>query len=476
MANENNVIKISRIKLINFKNVKNGEIFLNNKDADNTTVNVLGIYGQNGSGKSAFVEAMNIIDLLLKGLSLPKNTNDLIYFGEDKSAIEIDFIYYSKITDKTYIVYYSVELNNLINFTKTGFNEEPNDILINNETIKYKLFGKGNWSSTIISYNYKKLIDIFSPATMYSSLIYNQDNTLNALMARRISIGETKSFIFNSEMFKIYDLVCDDMRSNKIPFNLELAEKLNCLTELHDYALNKLNILNEKTVNLASQLPLIVDFKKDSLSIELLRSLKIQDKLVPKERVIELIQTYEHINTVLNTIIPDLTITIKELSKLTDEKGQELLEIETYVNRGKLSIPFKYESQGIRKIISLLGYLVHVYNDESACVVIDELDSAIFEYLLGELLIVFKENAKGQLIFTSHNLRALEVLDSNSVVFTTTNPENRYIKFKNIKKDNNLRDKYYSTIQLGGQDEEVYLSQKTHVIRRAFRKAGDLNG
>ena len=39
---------------------------------------------------------------------------------------------------------------------------------------------------------------------------------------------------------------------------------------------------------------------------------------------------------------------------------------------------------------------------------IDELDSGIYEYLLGECLEVMQDKAKGQLIFTSHNLRPLE--------------------------------------------------------------------
>lgn len=49
--------------------------------------------------------------------------------------------------------------------------------------------------------------------------------------------------------------------------------------------------------------------------------------------------------------------------------------------------------------------------------VIDELDSGVFEYLLGELLSVFSDGGKGQLIFTSHNLRALEMLNKQSIYF-----------------------------------------------------------
>ena len=104
--------------------------------------------------------------------------------------------------------------------------------------------------------------------------------------------------------------------------------------------------------------------------------------------------------------------------------------------------------------------------------VIDELDSGIFEYLLGELLTVMKDNGKGQMLFTSHNLRPLEMLDKSNLVFSTTNPENRYIHMQYVKQNNNLRDMYLRSILLGGQKEELYEETDTNQIARAFRRAG----
>ena len=62
-----------------------------------------------------------------------------------------------------------------------------------------------------------------------------------------------------------------------------------------------------------------------------------------------------------------------------------------------------------------------MFNNPSVCMVVDEFDSGIFEYLLGEILQIIRESGKGQLIFTSHNLRPLEMLDTNALIFTTTN-------------------------------------------------------
>jgi len=58
----------------------------------------------------------------------------------------------------------------------------------------------------------------------------------------------------------------------------------------------------------------------------------------------------------------------------------------------------------------LISTVVIFYIYHTMCIIIDELDSGIYEYLLGELLSVFEKNAKGQMVFTSHNLSALEML------------------------------------------------------------------
>lgn len=115
-----------------------------------------------------------------------------------------------------------------------------------------------------------------------------------------------------------------------------------------------------------------------------------------------------------------------------------------------------------------------MYNNPSITVVIDELDSGIFEYLLGEILKIISEKGQGQLIFTSHNLRPLETLDKSCFVFTTTNPNNRYIRLTNVKENNNLRSFYYRDIVLGEQDEVVYDSTNNYEIALAFREIGKL--
>ena len=117
------------------------------------------------------------------------------------------------------------------------------------------------------------------------------------------------------------------------------------------------------------------------------------------------------INIVLKRIIPDLQLKIEEQRKETLPDGNTNIIADLRSIREGKPISLRYESEGIKRIISILGVLIAGYNQPSVCLAIDELDSGIFEYLLGEILEVLSSEIKGQLIFTSHNLRILEKID-----------------------------------------------------------------
>ena len=92
--------------------------------------------------------------------------------------------------------------------------------------------------------------------------------------------------------------------------------------------------------------------------------------------------------------------------------------------------------------------------------------------MLGELLSIMNENAKGQFIFSSHNLRPLEVIPRKNLLFTTVNPENRFAKLDGISGNNNLRDSYFRTISLGTGKDAFYDSTDSFNIEQALFEAG----
>ena len=197
---------------------------------------------------------------------------------------------------------------------------------------------------------------------------------------------------------------------------------------------------------------------------------------IPQEAYSIVKKLVANMNVVLCQIVPGLTIDVRDLGVQLMKNGKVAAKIQLVSNKNSKGIPLQYESEGIKKIISILQLLIVAYNKPSITVAIDELDSGVFEYLLGEILRVISENGKGQLIFTSHNLRPLETLDRGFVAFTTTNPNNRYIRLSNVKTNHNLRDFYYRDIMLGEQDEPVYEATNNYEIAFAFREAGELSG
>ncbi len=159
---------------------------------------------------------------------------------------------------------------------------------------------------------------------------------------------------------------------------------------------------------------------------------------------------------------------------ITTDANEPFFNFSFYTQRGNTVTPLLEESEGIKHIIYALDLVIAAYNNPSMTVAIDELDAGVFEYLLGEILKVFEQHGKGQLIFTSHNLRPLEVLDRSFVCFTTSNPENRYIRMKYLSQTNNLRDVYYRQILVGEQSEDLYDYVDSFDLKEALDKAGEL--
>jgi len=77
-----------------------------------------------------------------------------------------------------------------------------------------------------------------------------------------------------------------------------------------------------------------------------------------------------------------------------------------------------------------------------------------------------------ELFMTVREHQLLEMLNSSSIIFTTTNPENRYVRASNVKPSNNLRLRYIRDITLGSDGEELYQETNSIEIAHAMRKIG----
>ncbi|MEB2302138.1 ATP-binding protein [Lysinibacillus xylanilyticus] len=439
------IIKIKKIKIQNLRNVRHGEIVLTVNFETFFKANVVGLYGQNGSGKTTIVDAFGLLKALISGwmteIKLPSQEKRLIMAGEDTASIEFEFLVENPFG--TFFLNYYVELQ-----------EDQNRLYTTVERIAYRENEKGKRSKILINVTEE---DIQLRKANLSDM--NEKTRIQLLVIHQLSKKQYTSFVFHKDL---KPLLQDRLSELEMQLLHNLAIDFN--RDLH--VVNNQNIaplFEERSM------PFSIHLEKTRGSIPY--NLK-GPALLPEDTFNVLCEVIEQSNRVLSAIIPGLTIKINVITKQTMDNGEKGVRFEFLSQRGERELPLRTESEGILKIISVLSVLIAVYNNPNACVVIDELDSGVFEYLLGELLTVIDEDGKGQLIFTSHNLRVLEVLAIKNLWFTTTNEERRYMQLKGIKEVNNARDVYLRAIQLGGQDEEVYKETKIFKIKRAFRKAG----
>lgn len=433
------IIRIRKIGLSNFKNVENGTINLpglHSELSEDMESEIIGIYGQNGSGKTAVVEALAILKHILSGNPLPQNAADKIH----KSAIssELSFEFDLQLHQHEATIYYQAQL--------TGTQNE--DLTINKEKLSYKIkqVHEPRQKETIIDFDADEKGYAFRPIKNLNRLNHKSpENNVDLLVSKKMSQKNRTSFIFSDETREILKNSYDFVEYRDIIFALRQYARQKLFIMDHDYKIQE--------EDMPAMKPMLV-------SLEAFETMK---------------NTLAQVNIVISAIIPGLEVDIKNYGPQLSPDGTSGVRIEMVSKRQDLEIPLRYESGGIKKIIYMLGSMIKMYNDPSVCLVVDELDSGIFEYLLGELLEILSQNARGQLIFTSHNLRPLEKLSADSLIFTTTNPKNRYYRLRGGNEKESLRSKYYRCISLGGQKENLYEQTDHFEIARAFRRAGRMN-
>lgn len=432
-------VRLAAISLENFRNVARGSITMPSRiKGHENAADILGIYGQNGSGKTAAIEALGIMQRLMSGGDLPGKSHDYINIDAQSSTIALTFT----VDDIAYT--YEAVLGGVADkavlMAERLFEKKPS-------ARKQRLM-----------LEHERGVREPGPKTALQAIYKGgKDKELDLLVAVRMAEKAGVSLFFSEDGG--YGI---------------LKESFPVLESLHVYSKVSFIVLstNESSLSSTSKLPVTYQTKKDG---KLERGRLILDlsgpSVIPLQEKILLEDLLKEMNTVISTIIPRLRIGLHVNGAELTKEGKEGYSVQLVSYKNGTPIPLRFESEGIIKLISILSVLLSVYNSPSICLVIDEMDASIFEYLLGELVSVLQTGAQGQLIFTSHNLRILEMLDSNAIIFSTANPENRYIRLSEKEAGGNLRDAYLRTILLGGAGENIYEETDSHEIGRALRRA-----
>lgn len=477
-------VRITNVAIKNFKNVNFGELsFVNNRK--NFKASILGLYGQNGSGKTALIDALELLKYALCAMEVPDKFADFI--NVDSDSAEISYSFDITLNETIYPVVYRLALGREI------VQVDGNAELFIEEESKYKVKilneefhcqtrtpdGKLRMGKMIDT---KSTATVFVPVSKYELLVgRSKETSTDLLVSKKLSQKTAKTFVFSKDLLNAVrsnaaNQNAGDEKKTEVSHYLTLLE---ALVEFGNIELFVINTANAGLISLNTQ-PLVFKIRsKENEAKGTLGTIALlidKPSMIPEDMYHVTETVIENMNIVLEKIIPGLTIAVKDLGNQTMPNGMIGKRVELVSRKNSREIPLKYESEGIKKIVSILQLLVVVYNQESITVAIDELDSGVFEYLLGEILRIISEKGKGQLIFTSHNLRPLETIDRGFVAFTTTNPDKRYIRLANVKENHNLRDFYYRDIMLGEQDEAVYDLTNNAEIALAFREAGESIG
>ncbi|MFA5571410.1 MAG: AAA family ATPase [Sphaerochaetaceae bacterium] len=466
-------VRITGISIHNFKNVMDGSLSFENTRR-NYQASIVGLYGQNGSGKTALIDVLELLKYALCGRKVPRRFADFINIDSEDATLSFDFAI--KTPDGISMVTYQFSIKAVTdsstrNIDSIQLGEHKKRVCVFNELLKCPIFGEKK-------IRMGKLIDtktdeLFLPRSKKQLLVGSSKQINTTLeVAKKLSSAQSRSFVFSREFL---DVIRNTVKQSTHS-DMELSFYVNLIKSLVNFGNYELFIINTTNTGLISlnAQPLMFTYPtgKSGATGKMMIPLN-EPAVVPKKAKDLVIKIIKTMNVVLEQIIPGLTIHFKDLGTQVLENGEKGSRIQLMSHKNGREIPLNYESEGIKKIISILQLLIVMYNQRSITVVIDQLDSGVFEYLLGELLNIISERGKGQLIFTSHNLRPLETLDRGFIAFTTTNPHKRYVRMTNVKENNNLRDFYFRDIMLGEQDEELYEQTNNGEIALAFREAGE---
>lgn len=465
-------IRLLSIKIKNIKNVKQGYIEFKSKKQiekglfDLKTSDVIGIYGPNGSSKTAVVNAFNILKNIIVSRDDAKVNHfdekevyDIINKNENEATLELTYLIDNV---KKMICIYEVVL---------GKNDSTKIAFIKSEKLSYKLFSDelDKWNSKVklveVDFMNENLLDFIQPLSLVT-LLKKYDKTTIGVLQRLVGSvsSNNSSFIFSdifiSTLYKIQ----------------ELQFEAFSLKRLKIYATHNMHVYDNKEISQIAAMdaiPFLYRSETEKAINTTFGKFSIFGESILSNEVKPVVFEYfKEIDIVINKIVPNMHVSVIDLGNAILENGVEGFKCEVVSIRNDLKIPLRLESDGIKKIISLISAMVDVFNNKSSILIVDEFDSGIFEYLLGELLKGFKEEAKGQFLFTSHNLRALEVI-KDSIVFSSLDENNKYITYPRLSKTENLRSQYLRKLFL---DSDNNFSEQIDLydIYRSFVKAGEL--
>ena len=456
-------MKLKSIELKNFKNISDSKIEFKSN-------NLSGIYGPNGTGKTSIVESLQILQRyfriekeFLEEEELIRQIKKVMKIGENVLSIQIE------LEGEEYRYQFSVSFERDIFDNISVLQEELKEKEIDNNRKKYR---------SLISFDNSLKSEL--PQLIFKEKNSECNKIINEILANQ-NIKKQTLYTENTRMNSYLNLILNQVQKSEIEKNgvpehfTKIFKKINLLRK-YIYEIFLITLQDQAMFNIGSLIKMNIHVDKVYGEMNAHGELPIflfsQTNYYPEEIPDRIIKTIEQVNGIFETIVSDSKLYCKEEGEKIRENGVKEKALNLYIKKiDDKEIYIENESAGIKKIISILSALVYYIKEENALVVIDELDVHIFEYLLAIILKNISEIAKGQLIFTAHNLSPLERLEKENIVITSIEKEKvNYSYLKNVSKTTNLRQKYIRSQAIWSEDNIIPLNLNESALKMYLKK------
>lgn len=464
------MVRLISLTLDGIRNVSHGVITFDDTESGGS---VTGIYGQNGSGKTSVIDAIDILRHLIGGQRLPEGSADSI--NADTHNATITALYRIDDKETSYVEY-------VVNLTSTPGGATAH---VAGETLRMSHDPK-RLGRPIISRTHTRDTVTRLPGYVWRSLLSLDQIRSDSEFFDRASQFDGMSFMFalHQEISRQPEdndrLLLEDfaelaahtpgLSTHTITYlNDRLTPLIRLMRRLAEYSRNDVFVFTTRRSSMASYqyAPIVDTTTGQTILLDLLGSnLMTDDQL---ERLHAIIDTY---NLLLPTLVPDLKLSLAEGPAPADDQGRHRTQVEVMSTRGSTTFPFRNESEGIIRIAMLLSLYVRAYNDPDTLVAIDEIDTGVYERLLGEILRQITSGIRGQLVFTVHNTHPLEILPGSCLRTTTVESDNRFSRVPRTRPTNNGRNVYRDAADLGWDGPDLYEAPPARMFANALFRAG----
>ncbi len=364
------------------------------QNIDTKKYNVKGIYGVNGSGKSAIITSVDILRKILvdpgylKNPIAQKDLDAIINKKTEELFIEADYIFS---LDKNMVLFrYSVKLSK----------DAIGKYVISYEKLSTEnAVSKKNTVKTIFEIKNGEVVSII------------EDEFTNLLLPKIINLLDSTSMcaLFYEKFLSgmLEKKTIDNLLSFCLFTLFVLGRKLHVYLDKSDdhreYIFNTTMNYDFPSGNYDMD-SLMSDFI--NLNSDYLGVVFANNNYIPKG-------IWEYFKKNVDKLYEFLRIFKSELRgiEIDRKENQDFFVCDLVMVYDSYKIHAEFESTGIKKLIRLYAYLKKM--TEGEIVFIDEFDSNLHDVYLCALLEYLMEYGEGQLCFTTHNVGPMDILKRN---------------------------------------------------------------